>query len=58
MQVWQDALMIQALELTKCNFANMQIWLDKSLAKNEEYQAQLPTHQDRLTIIMVDLDHL
>jgi hypothetical protein len=58
MQVWHDDLMIQALELTKSNFASMQIWLDKSFAKNEEYQAQLPTHQDRLTVILVDPNHL
>jgi hypothetical protein len=35
--------MIQALESTKSNFASLQSWLDKSLAKNEEYQVQLPT---------------
>jgi hypothetical protein len=33
--------MIQALESTKSNFANMQIQLDKSF--NKEYQIQLPT---------------
>ncbi len=44
MQVWHDVLMIRALELAKSNFASMQIWLDKSLAKNEEYQLNsLPT---------------
>ncbi len=42
MQVQQDALLIQALELAKSNFASMQSWLDKSLVKNDEYWAQLP----------------
>jgi hypothetical protein len=37
MQVQQDALLIQALELAKSNFASMQSWLDKSLVKNDEY---------------------
>jgi len=42
-QAWKDAFMIQALELAKSNFTRMQSRLDKSLAKNEEYQTQLPT---------------
>jgi hypothetical protein len=29
----------------------MQTWLDETLAKNEEYQAQLPTLQDKLYVI-------
>jgi hypothetical protein len=37
MQTQQDALVIQALELTKPKFASMQTKLDKFLAKNEEY---------------------
>jgi hypothetical protein len=36
----------------------MQIRLDKSLAKNNEYWATLPTLQDRLTIIQANLDRL
>jgi len=32
--------------------------LDKSLAENEEYRAQVPTLQDRPTIIHVNLDRL
>jgi predicted nuclease with TOPRIM domain len=50
--------MIQPLDLAKSNFASMQSWLDKSLAKNNEYWAQLPTLQDRLIVIQVDLDRL
>jgi hypothetical protein len=50
-QVRQDALTIQTLELTKFNFANMQTQLDKSLAKNEEYQVQFPTLQNQLIVI-------
>jgi len=46
--------MIQALESTKSNFASMQSWLDKSLAENKGW-TQLPTLQDRLTIIQVYL---
>jgi predicted cation transporter len=38
MQAQQDVLMILALELTKSNFTGMKIWLDKSIAENEEYQ--------------------
>jgi hypothetical protein len=43
MQAQQDALIIQALGFTKSNFGSTQTWLDKILAKNEEYWAQLPT---------------
>jgi hypothetical protein len=50
--------MIQALESTKSNFASMQSWLDKSLAKNEGYWTQIPTLQDQLIIIQIDLDRL
>ncbi len=50
-QAWQDALTIQALESAKSNFVGMQSQLDKSLAKNEEYQIQLPMLQNKLTII-------
>jgi hypothetical protein len=47
-QAWvrQDVLTIQALESAKSNFMGMQSRLDKSLAKNKEYQTQLPTLQD------------
>ncbi len=38
--------------------ASMQTYLDKSLAKNEEYRAQVPTLQDRPTIIHVNLNRL
>jgi hypothetical protein len=38
MQAQHDVLTIQALELTKSNFTGMKIWLDKSIAENEEYQ--------------------
>jgi hypothetical protein len=50
-QAQHDVLTIQALEIAKFNFVGMQSWLDKSLAKNEEYRAQLPTLQDRLIVI-------
>jgi hypothetical protein len=32
--------------------------MDKSLAKNEEYQTQLTTLQDQLIVIQVNLEHL
>jgi len=59
-QAWvqQDVLTIQALESAKSNFMGMQSQLDRSLVKNEEYQTQLPTLQDQLLIIQVDLDCL
>jgi hypothetical protein len=47
--------MIQALKSAKSNFASMESWLDKSLAKNKGYWVQLPTLQDRLTVIQVYL---
>jgi hypothetical protein len=47
--------MIQALESTKSNFASMQSWLDKSFVENKGYWTQLPTLQDRLTLIQVYL---
>jgi hypothetical protein len=50
--------MTQALESAKSNFMGMQSWLNKSLAKKEQHWAQLPTFQDRLSIIKVDLDCL
>jgi hypothetical protein len=50
--------MIQAFESTKFNFTSMKTWLDKSLAKNKEFDAILPTFQDQLTIIQANLDHL
>jgi hypothetical protein len=36
----------------------MQSQLDKVLAKNKEYWTQLPTFQDKLIVIQVDLDRL
>jgi hypothetical protein len=50
-QTRKDILTIQALELAKSNFAGMQNQLEKFLAKIEEYRAQFPTLQDKLTII-------
>ncbi len=47
-----------ALEFAKSNFASMQTKLDKIMVKNEEYWTQLPTLQDKLSIIQVDLDRL
>ncbi len=40
-----------ALEFAKSNFESMQTKLDKIMVKNEEYWAQLPTLQDKLSII-------
>jgi predicted GTPase len=37
-QAQHDSLMIQALELTKSNFAGMKTQLDKFLVENKEYQ--------------------
>lgn len=50
--------MIQALESTKSNFVGMQTQLDKSLAEKEKHWTQLPTLQDELIDIQVDLDCL
>ncbi len=47
-----------ALEFAKSNFASMQTKLDKIMVKNEEYWAQLPTLQNKLSIIQANLDHL
>jgi hypothetical protein len=51
-------MIIQAFESTKSKFAGMITWLEKCLAKNEEYDTIFPTLQDLLTIIQANLDCL